>query len=70
MLNYLKQVGVTAPGGLTGIAGASAATYAAALGLDCRIMVPAAAPAAKKIQMAAMGEEVGAIDVFARRRRR
>ncbi len=63
MLNYLKQVGVTAIlEDSSGNAGASAATYAAALGLECRIMVPAAAPAAKKIQMAAMGAEVVAID--------
>jgi threonine synthase len=63
MLNYLKQSGVTAIlEDSSGNAGASAATYAAALGLDCRIMVPAAAPAAKKIQMAAMGAEVVAID--------
>jgi len=63
MLNYLKQVGVTSfLEDSSGNAGASAATYAAALGLDCRIMVPAAAPEAKKIQMAAMGAEVVAID--------
>lgn len=63
MLNYLKQVGVTAfLEDSSGNAGASAATYAAALGLDCRIMVPAAAPEAKKIQMATMGAEVVAID--------
>ena len=63
MLNYLKQVGVTAfLEDSSGNAGASAATYAAALGLDCRIMVPAAAPEAKKIQMAAMGAEVVAIE--------
>jgi threonine synthase len=63
MLNYLKQVGVTSIlEDSSGNAGASAATYAAALGLGCRIMVPAAAPAAKKIQMAAMGAEVVAID--------
>lgn len=63
MLNYLKQVGVTAfLEDSSGNAGASAATYAAALRLDCRIMVPAAAPEAKKIQMAAMGAEVVPID--------
>ncbi len=62
MLNYLKQSGVTAIlEDSSGNAGASAATYAAALGLDCRILVPASAPAAKKIQMAAMGTEVVAI---------
>ena len=63
MFNYLKQVGVTAIlEDSSGNAGASAATYAAALGLDCRIMVPAAAPAAKKVQMAAMGADVVAIE--------
>lgn len=63
MLNYLKQVGVTAIlEDSSGNAGASAATYAAALGMDCRILVPAAAPEAKKVQMAAMGAEVVAID--------
>lgn len=62
MLNYLKQAGVTSIlEDSSGNAGASAATYAAALGLECRIMVPAAAPEAKKIQMAAMGAEVVAI---------
>lgn len=63
MLNYLKQAGVSAIlEDSSGNAGASAATYAAALGLDCRIFVPAAAPEAKKIQMAAMGADVTAID--------
>lgn len=63
MLNYLKQVGVTSIlEDSSGNAGASAATYAAALGLDCRILVPAAAPAAKKVQMAAMGADVVAIE--------
>ncbi len=62
MLNYLKQVGVTSIlEDSSGNAGASVAAYAAALGLNCRIMVPAAAPAAKKIQMLAMGAEVVAI---------
>lgn len=47
MFNYLKQVGVTSIlEDSSGNAGASAATYAAALGLSCRILVPAAAPAA------------------------
>ena len=63
MLKYLKQAGVRSIlEDSSGNAGASAATYAAALGLQCRIFVPAAAPAAKKIQMAAMGAEVVAID--------
>ena len=63
MLNYLKQVGITSIfEDSSGNAGASVATYSAALGLSCRIMVPASAPAAKKIQMAAMGAEVVAIE--------
>ncbi len=63
MLNYLQQVGVTSVmGDSSGNAGASAATFAAALGLACRIFVPASAPAAKKIQMAAMGAEVTPIE--------
>ena len=62
MLNYLKQAGVTAIlEDSSGNAGASAAAYAAALDLDCRIMVPASAPTAKKVQMATMGAEVVAI---------
>ncbi len=63
MLNYLKQTGISEIlEDSSGNAGASAATYAAALGLACRIFVPAAAPEAKKIQMAAMGADVVAID--------
>ena len=63
MMNYLKQTGITAVlEDSSGNGGASAATYASALGLDCRIFVPASAPAAKKIQMAAMGAEVVAIE--------
>jgi threonine synthase len=63
MMNYLKQVGVTSVmGDSSGNAGASAATFAAALGLACRIFVPASAPAAKKIQMAAMGAAVTPIE--------
>lgn len=63
LLNYLRQVGV---GEIledsSGNAGASYATYAAALSLDCRIMVPASAPAGKKRQIAAMGAVVEAIE--------
>jgi len=63
MMNYLKQSGVTSVmGDSSGNAGASAATFAAALGLACRIFVPASAPAAKKIQMAAMGAVVTPIE--------
>jgi len=63
MLNYLRQTGVTnILEDSSGNAGASIATFAAALGLDCRILVPAAAPAAKKMQIAAMGAEVVGIE--------
>ena len=56
LFNYLKQVGVEALlEDSSGNAGASYATYAAALGLDCRILVPASAPIAKRTQIAAMG---------------
>ena len=59
MINYLEQVGV---GQMledsSGNAGASIATYAAAAGLECRILIPASAPAGKRIQIAAMGAEV------------
>lgn len=62
MLSYLRQAGVEAIlEDSSGNAGASIATYAAAAGLACTIMVPAAAPAAKRIQMAAMGADVVAI---------
>jgi threonine synthase len=63
MLNYLKQVGVIdILEDSSGNAGASVAAYAAAAGMRCRIMVPASAPAAKMVQMAAMGAEVVAIE--------
>jgi len=63
MLNYLKQVGVTdILEDSSGNAGASVATYAAALGMKSRIFVPAAAPAPKRYQMAAMGAEVVAVE--------
>jgi threonine synthase len=59
MLTYLKQRGVTKIlEDSSGNAGASVATYGAALGFDSRIFVPAAAPAPKRYQMAAMGAEV------------
>ena len=59
MLNYLKQVGVTdILEDSSGNAGASVATYGAALGMHCRIFVPATAPAPKRYQMAAMGASV------------
>jgi threonine synthase len=59
MLTYLKQRGVThILEDSSGNAGASVATYGAALGFDSRIFVPATAPAPKRYQMAAMGAEV------------
>lgn len=59
MLAYLKQRGVTQIlEDSSGNAGASVATYGAALGFDSRIFVPATAPAPKRYQMAAMGAEV------------
>lgn len=62
MLNYLTQVGVTTIlEDSSGNAGASIATYAAALAMACRIMVPASAPMAKKVQIAAAGATVEAI---------
>lgn len=63
LFNYLKQCGTTEIlEDSSGNAGASYATYAAALELDCRIMVPASAPAGKKTQIAAMGARVEAIE--------
>lgn len=62
MLNYLRQAGVEAIlEDSSGNAGASIATYAAVLGLVCRIMVPASAPEAKKVQIRAMGADVAAV---------
>jgi threonine synthase len=63
MLNYLKQVGVTdILEDSSGNAGASVATYGAALGMNSRIFVPATAPAPKRYQMAAMGATVVAVE--------
>jgi threonine synthase len=63
LFNYLKQCGTTEIlEDSSGNAGASYATYAAALGLDCRIMVPASAPVGKKTQIAAMGGRIEAIE--------
>lgn len=59
MLSYLKQCGIRAIlEDSSGNAGASVATYGAALGFDCKIYVPASAPAPKRYQIAAMGAEV------------
>ena len=62
MLNHLLEVGVgPIHEDSSGNAGASIATYAAAAGIPCRIYVPAAAPRAKLVQIAAAGADVRAI---------
>ncbi len=62
MLSYLKARGVPALlEDSSGNAGASIAHYAAAAGIDCTIFVPAAAPRAKIVQIAASGAKVEAV---------
>ena len=62
MLNHLLEVGVgPIHEDSSGNAGSSIATYAAAAGLICRIFVPAGAPRAKIVQIAASGAAVVAI---------
>lgn len=62
MLNHLLAVNVgRIHEDLSGNAGSSIATYAAAAGLPCRIYVPATAPRAKVVQIATSGAEVRAI---------
>ena len=59
MMSYLRQVGVPALlEDSSGNAGASVAAYAAAAGIGARILVPAGAPEAKRIQIAAAGPEL------------
>jgi threonine synthase len=59
MLNHLVQVGVgPIHEDSSGNAGASIATYAAAAGIPCRVFVPATAPQAKLVQIAATGAAV------------
>jgi threonine synthase len=59
MINHLVEVGVgPIHEDSSGNAGSSIATYAAAAGIPCRIYVPAAAPRAKLVQIAACGAEV------------
>jgi threonine synthase len=59
MLNHLIEAGVgRVHEDSSGNAGASLATYAAAAGIPCRIYVPAAAPRAKLVQIAAAGAEL------------
>jgi threonine synthase len=62
MINHLIEAGVgSIHEDSSGNAGSSIATYAAAAGIPCRIYVPAAAPRAKLVQIAASGAEVRAI---------
>jgi threonine synthase len=62
MVNHLLEVGVgPIHEDSSGNAGASIATYSAAAGLPCRIYVPATAPRAKLVQIAAAGAEVRSI---------
>jgi threonine synthase len=59
MLNHLIEVGVgPIHEDSSGNAGASIAAYAAAAGILCRVYVPAAAPRAKLVQIAAAGAEL------------
>jgi threonine synthase len=59
MLNHLIEVGAgPVHEDSSGNAGASLATYAAAAGIPCRIYVPAAAPGAKLVQIAAAGADL------------
>ncbi|MGH7115837.1 MAG: pyridoxal-phosphate dependent enzyme, partial [Stellaceae bacterium] len=62
MINHLLEVGVgPIHEDSSGNAGSSIATYAAAAGIPCRIYVPATAPRAKLVQIAAAGADVRAI---------
>jgi threonine synthase len=59
MINHLIEVGVgPIHEDSSGNAGSSIATYAAAGGIPCRIYVPASAPRAKLVQIAAAGAEI------------
>ena len=63
LFNYLRQHGVKEIlEDSSGNAGSSYATYAAAFGLDCRILVPTAAPAGKKAQIATMGARLEPVE--------
>ena len=62
MINHLLELGVgPIHEDSSGNAGSSIATYAAAGGIACRIYVPASAPRAKLVQIAASGAELRAI---------
>jgi threonine synthase len=59
MINHLLEIGVgPIHEDSSGNAGSSIATYAAAAGIPCRVYVPAAAPRAKLVQIAAAGAEL------------
>lgn len=59
MMNYLKQCGIDyILEDSSGNAGASIATYAAFMGIRCRIVMPSSAPQGKKTQIRAMGAEI------------
>jgi threonine synthase len=59
MINHLLELGVgPIHEDSSGNAGSSIATYAAAGGIPCRIYVPASAPRAKLVQIAAAGAEL------------
>ena len=63
LFNYLKQVGISEIlEDSSGNAGSSFATYGAALGMNCCIMIPTMAPKVKKLQIAAMGADVKVIN--------
>ena len=62
VINHLIEVGVgPIHEDSSGNAGSSIATYAVAAGIACRIYVPASAPRAKLVQIAAAGAEIRAI---------
>jgi threonine synthase len=62
MINHLIEAGVgPIHEDTSGNAGAALATYAAAAGVPCRIYVPAAAPPAKLVQIAASGADLRAV---------
>ncbi|MBE0532542.1 MAG: threonine synthase [Rhodospirillales bacterium] len=63
LMSYLRQREVSSIlEDSSGNAGAAMAAYAAAVGIACRILVPASAPAGKLVQMRACGADVVPID--------
>jgi threonine synthase len=62
MITYLHNVGLKAIlEDSSGNAGASMSAYSAAAGISCRILVPAAAPKGKIVQIASMGADVSLV---------